>query len=191
MQQHLRYSVMDLDALEPFPGNARAHDDATLSNSVTAHGQFRTVLVRQIGGNGDGEGAEKYVIVAGHGTAAALRSKGHTHARVEIMTCSDEEALQINLMDNRASDLATYDDEALTLQLQEAALFGFEGTGWDEAAVAKLLADNDGDNDEGEPGTDPPPESWAIIVNCANEAEQRRLLKTFQEEGLDAKALIT
>ena len=184
MQQHKGYAVLDLNTLEPYDGNARRHDDALLSNSIKVHGQYRTLVVRQLDDNST---APRYILLAGHGTAAALRANGHTKARCELVVCNDEEALQINLMDNRANDKAFYDEDALAAQLEQAQQFGFDGTGWDAKTAAKYLnPDDSGNDDEGEP----PAETWAIIVEADNEQHQVKLLQQFETEGLRCRPLI-
>lgn len=184
MQQHLRYAVMDLAELEPFSGNARRHNDTTLNTSARVHGQYRTIVVRRIDGQHDNP--YRYVILCGHGTADALRVNGHEKARVEVIECSDEEALAINLMDNRSSDTAFYDDDDLAAQLAEVRdLDLWEATGWDEKSAQKYL------NGEQEEAEEPPAESWAVIVNCSGEEQQALLLDRFTAEGLDCRALTT
>jgi hypothetical protein len=183
VQQFVDYEVLDLKELVPFTGNARRHDDKTLRNSVKVHGQYRTIVVRK-----QDPPLPEYTILAGHGTAESMAAEGHAKARVEVIVCSDEEALAINLMDNRASDVAFYDEDALRDQLEQAQLFGFTGTGWDGKTAAKYInpagADNDGD--EG----DPPAATWAIIVECRDEEQQAELLTKFDEEGLQCRPLI-
>jgi len=180
MQQHIKYEVMDLDELEPFDGNARQHDGKTLETSIKVHGQYRTLLVRE---TDDG----RHVLIAGHGTAEAMKARGHTKARVEVLSCTDEEALQINLMDNKSNDLAGYFENLLAAQLELVKDGGmWEGTGWDEKTAAKYLDAQDGDE-----GDEQAAETWAIIVNCRDEAQQADLLDKFTAEGLDCKALVT
>jgi hypothetical protein len=182
MQQFLEYAVLEIALLVPFEGNARKHDEAKLGNSVIAHGQYRTVVVRK-----QDPPEPEYTILAGHGTVEAMRAKGHTKVRCELIACTDEEALSINLVDNRTSDLATYDPAALASQLEAAREFAFEGTGWDLKAAAQYLDPDAGDNG---PAGDPPSSTWAIIIECRDEEQQADLLKKFDEEGLSCRPLI-
>jgi hypothetical protein len=188
MQQHVGYAVLDLETMRPYEGNARRHDDALLGNSVKVHGQYRTLVVRVIG---DLDNPERYVILAGNGTADAMRGQRHTKARVELVVCTDEEALQINLMDNRASDVAHeigYDEAALAAQLEAAAAFGYVGTGWDEASAKPFLEPPAPPKPPG--GGEPPDDVWAIIVEARDEDHQVELLRKFEEEGLTCRPLI-
>jgi hypothetical protein len=57
--------------------------------------------------------------------------------------CDDEQALRILLVDNRANDLATYDESALSDLLQELAAtdLGLDGTLFDGDALDDLIKD--------------------------------------------------
>jgi hypothetical protein len=57
--------------------------------------------------------------------------------------CDDEQALRILLVDNRANDLATYDQSALSDLLQELAAtdLGLDGTLFDGDALDDLIKD--------------------------------------------------
>jgi ParB-like chromosome segregation protein Spo0J len=122
---------LPLDSLIPFPGNARRGDVAKIRESVRKNGQYRSILVRDVGGT--------RTIVAGNHTAQAMREEGHATARCELIECSDETALAVNLADNRMSDLGGYDDEAL-VDLLESLGGDFEATGYTEADLEGLLS---------------------------------------------------
>lgn len=182
MQQHSRYAVLDLVELEPFPGNARRRDLKPLVNSIKAHGQFRTLVVREQ----DQPERPKYQILAGHGTADALKACGISQARCEILFCTDEEALAINLADNRTNDLAFYDEDALAAQLEEVRdLDLWDATGWDRKAADKYLNPKK-EKDE----LEDQPASYGVIVTCYSEEQQAELLERFSEEGLQVRALM-
>jgi ParB-like chromosome segregation protein Spo0J len=182
MQQHKEYKVLPLADLKPYPGNARKHNDDKLQGSVGVHGQFRTLVVRETE-NGDGP---EYTILAGHGTKDALEAKGVPQARVEILVCSDEEALQINLVDNATNDAADYFKDLLASQLERAAEFDFEGTGWTQEEFDKMRGR--GDDDEPDLPEDPP--HWGVVVECTSEEQQARLLEQLSEEGFSVRALM-
>jgi hypothetical protein len=38
--------------------------------------------------------------------------------------------------------------------------------------------------------TDPGPEQWLVLVTCRDEKQQLELLERFQQEGLEARALL-
>lgn len=120
-------------ALVPFPGNARIHDEAAIEESARVNGQYRSVVVRELGG--------EFQILAGHGTVDAFTKLGEEQLRVEVIEADDVEALRINLADNGTARNASFDETALLAQLQAAAdADALPGSGWDDAELAKLLA---------------------------------------------------
>ena len=139
--RYLGTTDLPLDSLVQFPGNARRGDLGAVRASVKRHGQYRSIVVRQLD---DG-----HVIVAGNHTARAMAGEGHETVRVDLIECDDDEARRINLADNRTAELGGYDDEAL------AALLGsldgdFAGTGWAQEDLDALLG-----QEEPEQRTDP------------------------------------
>jgi hypothetical protein len=176
MQEFVRYDDVGIDALTPYPGNARRGDVDGLVKSIQKNGQYRTIVVREID-NGP------LIILAGNHTTEALKRLGVQSVRCEILKCSDEEARRINLADNRFNDLATYDPEAMAVLLDE--LNGdYAGTGWDANSAKKYLVD---DEDEPMPDEDP---TFGVIVNCVSEEQQSTLLERLSEEGFSVRALM-
>lgn len=131
--RYLDTRSVPIDSLQPYPGNARTHDEAALAESAEANGQYRSVVVRQLA---DGE----LQILAGHGTTDAFRLRGDEEIRVEVIEADDTEARRILLADNGSSRNAGYNDAAL-LELLDAASTdgGLLGTGWDGDTYRNLL----------------------------------------------------
>ncbi|MFF4900478.1 hypothetical protein [Streptomyces sp. NPDC001068] len=145
-----------LGDLRPFPGNARRGDPAVILQSLVRTGQFRSLIVRD---TGDG-----LVVLAGNHTLQALLAHGPGPcglttttddgelpcalcdgqewtpvARCEIVTCDDPTATRINLVDNRSAELGGWDQEALAELI--AGLDGdLDGTGYTDADLDKLVA---------------------------------------------------
>lgn len=164
--------------LARFPGNARIHADAELRASIRKFGQYRPLTVRVADGS--------YTILAGNGTADALAAEGHDKADCALLECDDHEARQINLADNKLSDMATDDRDALA-ELLSYLEGDYEGTGWTVAEVDKLI----------EPpgfGEDAPVDEitpqYGVIIDCSSEEEQLRLLERLGGEGLSCRALM-
>jgi DNA modification methylase len=129
--RYLATEDVPLAGLVQFPGNARRGDLGAIRASVARHGQYRSIVVRQLADGGR-------VIVAGNHTALALAAEGHESVRVDLIECDDGEARRINLADNRLAELGGYDDAALADLL--ASLDGdFGGTGWAAEDLAALL----------------------------------------------------
>lgn len=130
--EYVETRMVMLDELTPFPGNARIGDPARLAESLEANGQYRSLVVRE-GPDGD------LTVLCGNNTLQALEARGDLEARCEIVHCDDATALRVNLVDNKASDDATYDDEARARLI--AALDGaVTGSGYTEDEADALLA---------------------------------------------------
>jgi ParB-like chromosome segregation protein Spo0J len=167
-----------LASLTRFPGNARVHAEADIRASVKRLGQYRTLVVRQLDG--------QQIILAGNGTADALQAEGYEKARVELLECTDDEARRINLADNRLSDIATDDKDALA-ELLSYLEDDYAGTGWSDADVAKLIEPPDlGDAPEDDLGM-----HYGVIIECSTEEEQLKLLERLAGEGLSVRSLMT
>jgi hypothetical protein len=129
--------------LTRFPGNARRGNVAKIRESIKANGQYRSLVVRQCD---DG-----LIILAGNHTYDALCAEGHPTARCEVITCTDREARKINIADNRLSDLALDDNDAL-VELLSYLDEDYEGTGYTQENIDFLLGHKD-DGDEGSSGS--------------------------------------
>lgn len=100
----LKTEVVSIHTLRPHPDNPRNGDTDLIVQSIKAHGQFRPILVSQ-----------DNVVIAGNHTYMAmmeLEKKFIVITRLPI-DHDDPQAIEIMLMDNRASDVAKYDDGAL------------------------------------------------------------------------------
>lgn len=125
---HLAVSISDLST---HPRNIRHGDIGAICTSLAAHGQYRPIVVQRSTG----------YILAGNHTYQAARSLGWSEIAVTHVECDDEQALRILLVDNRANDLATYDDSALSDLLKELAAtdLGLDGTLFDGDALDDLI----------------------------------------------------
>ncbi len=167
-----------LAGLTRFPGNSRIHADAELRASIRRFGQYKPLTVRKT--------ADGYVILAGNGTADALEAEGIDKADCALLECDDHEARLINLADNKLSDMATDDKDALA-ELLSYLDGDYEGIGWNTDEVDRLI-------------DPPPPEDaeetdismrYGVIIECGTEDEQLRLLEQLSEQGLNCRALMT
>lgn len=180
--QYLETTVVPLTELERFPGNARKHALERIKDSVR-RGQYKSLLVRRMP---DGQ----LVIVAGNGTADALEATGAKEARIEVWDYTDNEARWVNISDNRLSDLATDDDDALAA-LVLAQDGDYVGLGFSDHEISVLLgveempAPGDADID------DTAGNRWGVIIECGTEAEQIRLLTELGDQGLNVRAIMT
>ena len=92
------------------------------------------------------------VIIVGHTRLAAAKALGLATVPVHIAEgLTPARARAYRLMDNRSSENAEWDDELLTLEFGDLQQDGYDLdlTGFDDAELARLLAD------EAEDGADP------------------------------------
>ena len=125
--------VADLALL---PGNPRQGDIGAVSESMRVNGIYQPIIVNK--GTHTGRPLE---IIAGNHRAQAAQQLGHDTIPAIVLDVDDEAAARIALADNRTSDLASYDTDALLVMLQQ--LPDLTGTGYDGDDLDALLADNE------------------------------------------------
>jgi len=172
----LETKEVPLADLHPFPGNPRRSDIKMLRQSIRAHGVFRAMVVNQ----------RTMEVLAGNHMLEALKLEGHTTGLVHLVDVDQDEARRIVLADNRASDLGAYDDMMLLDLLQ--ALPDLSGTGYDDRALSRLLARDEGGHEKPVLGD---ALIYRVVVEVMDESEQAALLERFKAEGLRAKAQIS
>jgi len=133
MIKYVSVKQIPLDQLTTYPGNAwKPGQVERIRESIRQHGQFRTLLVRVVKGGPD-------IVLAGNHTYRAMVEEQVGAARCELITCTDEDALKINLADNEYEKLG----ERNRLELAEllAQLEGdYAGTGFTGDTADDLLA---------------------------------------------------
>lgn len=122
---HLAHLARPVEDVICLPENARQGDIGAIAESLRRHGQQTPIVV-----NADG------IILKGNHTYQAAVHLGWT--RIAVLTSDLEGADQSSyaLADNRTSDLASYDDDALLAQLDTAA--DLAGSGYTPQDVAAL-----------------------------------------------------
>ncbi len=169
--------------LVPHESNPRLHSEAQrriLRELLGEIGFARSVLAYELP---DG----RLKLIDGH-----LRKEEIDPAEeidVEVLDVSDDEARRLLLSLDPLAQLAEYDAKALA-ELRAVVEAESEAVRdlWavvDESsrATQQQLAEatNEGDDE-------PIPEQFLILIECANEAEQTRLLHEFRESGLKCSA---
>lgn len=130
-------STEPIDSLRPHPDNARVGDVEAITASLRSHGQYRPIVVQT--------GTRH--ILAGNHTWRAAKALGWSNIAVTWLDCDAATARKVLIADNRAADLASYDQEALTALL--TALPTLEGTGFDPDALEALTTQPDASGGEG------------------------------------------
>lgn len=141
-----------IDSIQPREGNPRQGDLEVIKESLEVNGQYRPIVVNQR----DNE------ILAGNHTYKAAQELGWPEIAATWVDADEEEAARIVLVDNRANDVATYDNETLLQLLND--LEDLKGTGFSNAAVSDLLREvgteaiTDGETDPDDIPEEPEPE---------------------------------
>lgn len=133
-QRKIDFSTVDIDSVKTHPKNVRQGDIGAISESLKTLGQYRPIVVDR----------RTNRILAGNHTWKAAKSLGWSQINAGfIETTDDDEALRILLADNRANDLANYNDAGLADLLKELSVtdIGLEGTLFDGDALDQLLMD--------------------------------------------------
>ncbi|MEW2066670.1 hypothetical protein [Streptomyces sp. NPDC007346] len=154
---YARTALVPLDQLTPYPGNAKRGDVDTILSSLRQNGQYRSLVVREIehgplvvlagnhtmqafGAHGPGDCGVK--VKAGRGVRPCGICQNdpawEPTPRCEVVRCDEDTARRVNIVDNRASDLGTYDYEALSELL--AGLDDLDGTGYTPRDVEDITA---------------------------------------------------
>lgn len=107
----LKDSVVEIRSIQKHPRNVRRGNVNVLMTSLRKFGQMSPLLVQKSSGH----------IVKGNHTWEAAFNLNWTHIAANVEDMDDDTAYAYLLADNRASDLADYDKEALARNLQTLA----------------------------------------------------------------------
>jgi len=129
---NLKTEQIAVGKLMPHPKNVRQGDVGAISMSLEMHGQYRPIVAQKSTG----------YILAGNHTYKAAMSLGWKEIAVTYVDVDDDQALRILLMDNRANDIATYDEHGLgeVLSLLMDTEKQLAGTGVSPEDLNELLA---------------------------------------------------
>lgn len=131
----LRQLAVSIDSLVLDPGNARLHPEknlAAIQRSLARFGQRQPVVVQ----------AKNRIVRAGNGRVVAAKALGWTHIAALLVDEDDTSATAYAIADNRSSELATWDEEALAQLLHTLAAedsIDVEVTGFSRDEVDRLF----------------------------------------------------
>lgn len=125
------YATVPVAELVPHPDNARTGNVEMIADSLSVHGQFKPIVVQR----------STMTVLAGNHTLEAARTLDWKTIEVAFVDVDDEQAKRILLVDNRANDVAGYDDRALADLLRSLADTdgALLGTGYTADDLADLL----------------------------------------------------
>jgi ParB-like chromosome segregation protein Spo0J len=161
------------DRLKEHPKNPKQGAMAAIHESINVNGFYGAVVAQSSTG---------YILAGNHRYRAAVQQKAK-EIPVFWVDVDDETAERILAVDNRSSDLGTYDEEALQALLD--GLPTLEGTGYGLDVVEEQ--ENTPAPIPAPPGPSDIPEDshesqWGVVVMCNSEAHQAKLYKAIQKE---------
>jgi DNA modification methylase len=154
----LTVTYLPIELLVPYARNSRTHSDAQVAQiaaSIREFGWSNPVLT-------DGDGG----IIAGHGRVLAARQLGMQAVPcIRLGHLSPTQRKALILADNKLALNAGWDDELLSLELQDLASDGFdlELTGFSGDELADLLADRTEGLTDPDDAPDPPVNPVSVL----------------------------
>jgi ParB-like chromosome segregation protein Spo0J len=145
-----------VSSLTSYPGNPRRHDIAMIAESLRENTQYKPLICQKSTGH----------VLAGNGTLAAAISLGWQEIDALYLDIDDLLAKKIVLVDNRASDVASYSADDLAALL--VTLDDFTGTGYTVADLARLSPDLPEGFEELDPDAPAPEPAMITCPNCGH-----------------------
>lgn len=137
----IAHLAVAIDLPQPYDRNPRRGNVEGIAESLRINGQYRPIVVNKRGN----------IILAGNHTWRAAKELGWSEIAVTWVDVDDDTARRIVLVDNRANDVAEYDDRLLAEILAEAAeADNLVGTGYDPYDLDKLADSLRNDEPPGE-----------------------------------------
>jgi ParB-like chromosome segregation protein Spo0J len=168
------------------PGNVRRHPSrnmAAIKASLARFGQVKPIVIDA-----------NNVVRAGNGTLEAARELGWATIKCVRSGLCGVDLVAYSVTDNRSSELAEWDDDALALTLRalQDEDFDLDAVGFTDAEVDALFGTDDGDDAGGEEESEAR-EPWQgrfeIVVELASEAEQQEVYERLTADGLKCRVL--
>ena len=119
--------MVDIDSIKPREKNPRVGNIELIKESLETNGQYRPIVVE----------VNSKEILAGNHTWKAAKELGWQQIAATFITADEETAAKIVLIDNRANDVAGYDNEELIALIKE--LDNLTGTGYNELDITQIL----------------------------------------------------
>lgn len=169
---------MEISKLIPDPNNVRKHDRKNIDaikGSLAKFGQQKPIVVTKEG-----------IVLAGNGTLEAAKELGWKNISVHISDLEGFNATAFAIADNRASELASWDD-GLSKALKSLQFENFDVNviGFSEEDMKKLGAEFEFKDNE---KMDMSEDKFDIKIICRDEAEQQDLFLELRDRGFKVKA---
>lgn len=172
-------TLVPVDKLNPYPGNARRGDVDMIADSLRINGQYKPIVVNK----GTKEPDLADTVLCGNHTLEAAKQLGWSKIDVHWVDYDAPTARKVVLVDNKANDTATYDVDALVDLLTDYP--DLEGTGFSRDDVDALLESLDAPDEGDVPDmpADEEPTQWNLLVECESEDAAKLLKSKLIAEG--------
>lgn len=152
--------AVPVDGLVPYRDNPRRGNVELIAESLERNGQYRPIVVR----------ARTNEVLAGNHTLKAAKHLGWTQVAATFVDCTDDQAARIVLVDNRANDLADYDNAELLKVLESLDDGDLGGTGFNDHDLADLAEGLEDEQPEETPeGIDDVPDAPVRTITRAGD----------------------
>lgn len=176
--------AVPVDSIRAHPRNPNQGARPAIRESIEGNGFWGSLIVQRSTG---------YILAGNHRWEEA-KEAGYTELPVTYVDVDDALALRILLADNRTGRLGADDPAALADLLQEihadaGSLFGTAYTREDlDALLEQLSPEPPG---AGGAEDDNYTEQYAVMVVCADEADQAQIYERLRGEGYNCKVVST
>ncbi len=151
--------IVPIGSLTLDPDNARLHPERNMESirdSLNLYGQTVPLVVRR----------QTRVVIAGNGRLAAARDLGWTKVAVSFIDMTDAEAAGYGLADNRTSELARWDFEAVARLERLVAEAGGVAVGWTQEEILALRSGKSAEAPADFPEVDESLEIESVCPKC-------------------------
>jgi len=171
IRPELTKQAVAIDELVPHPRNVRQGDIGAISVSLEKHGQYKPIIYQL---------STKHILAGNHTWQAAKHLKWKKIAAVGI-DCTDDQGLRILIADNRASDLASYNESELANLLSEfGRSWDFEGLLYDQDDLDRML------NDQARSLS---LTNYGVLMEIPTEGAKNPIAKEKTGQGIDTKSI--
>ena len=182
----LKVETWPIEKLIPYVRNPRKNDDQVdrMVSAIKEFG-FRIPVVAKSDGS----------VVDGHLRLKAAQKLGMTEVPVALADeLTDAQVKAFRLLANKSANWAQWDDDLLKLELQDLhdMAYDLELTGFSADELEKTMyGDVDTTQvDEGDEKCIDYEEKYAIIVECENEADQKKKYENLLSQGYVCKVVV-
>lgn len=182
----LKVETWPIARLIPYARNPRKNDEQVdRMASVIREFGFRIPIVAKSDGS----------VIDGHLRLKAALKLGMTEVPVALADgLTDAQVKAFRLLANKSANWAQWDDDLLRVELEELQEFNFDlvNTGFSANELEKILygdvtnEDAAGDDDKGIDYQ----EKYAIIVECEDEADQKKKYEALSSQGYVCKVVV-